>query len=445
MKTIGIDIGTTSISLVLVSLPENTLLQALTLPNDTFLPTAHPWERLQDPAAILTKVLPALDGLLSAYSDVAAIGLTGQMHGIVYLDKGGSAVSPLFTWQDGRGNLTDYEREKSVCSCMDEGYGIKLATGYGLATHLYNLKKGLVPTDAASFCTIADYVGMALTGRGAPLLHISQAASLGLYDSKANDFMRDIITENGIPLDFLPAVTKEAVSLGTFRGIPVCASIGDNQASFIGSAGEDMDCILVNIGTGSQISVLSHSFFQGKGIEARPFTADSYLLAGAALCGGSAYAALERFFREYVVAAGGADMPQYDIMKELLDRQGDPEESWSVHTTFLGTRENPEETGSASGIRLDNFRPAALIRGVLNGMAEELYGLYRIVQSETALSPARLIASGNGVRKNGALQNILRNRFGMPLTIVAHQEEAAYGAALTAASLMKGNNSFFRL
>ncbi len=445
MKIIGIDIGTTSISIVLISLPEGTLLQAVTLPNDTFLPTAHPWERLQDPAAILTKVLPALDGLLSAYSDVAAIGLTGQMHGIVYLDKGGSAVSPLFTWQDGRGNLPDYDNGKSVCSCMDEGYGIKLATGYGLATHLYNLKKGLVPTDAASFCTIADYVGMALTGRGAPLLHISQAASLGLYDSKANDFMRDIITENGIPLDFLPAVTKETVSLGSFQGIPVSVSIGDNQASFMGAVGEDRDSVLVNIGTGSQISVLSHSFFQGKGIEARPFTADSYLLAGAALCGGSAYAALERFFREYVVAAGGADMPQYDIMKELLDRQGDPEESWSVHTTFLGTRENPEETGSASGIRLDNFRPAALIRGVLNGMAEELYGLYRIVQSETALSPARLIASGNGVRKNGALQNILRNRFGMPLTIVAHQEEAAYGAALTAASLMKGNNSFFRL
>ncbi len=183
MKIIGIDIGTTSISIVLISLPEGTLLQAVTLPNDTFLPTAHPWERLQDPAAILTKVLPALDGLLSAYSDVAAIGLTGQMHGIVYLNNAGSPVSPLFTWQDGRGNLTDYDNGKSVCSCMDDGYGIKLATGYGLATHLYNLKKDLVPTDAASFCTIADYVGMALTGRGAPLLHISQAASLGQYYS----------------------------------------------------------------------------------------------------------------------------------------------------------------------------------------------------------------------------------------------------------------------
>ena len=109
MKIIGIDIGTTSISIVLISLPEGTLLQAVTLPNDTFLPTAHPWERLQDPAAILTKVLPALDGLLSAYSDVAAIGLTGQMHGIVYLNNAGSPVSPLFKWQDGRGNLPDYD------------------------------------------------------------------------------------------------------------------------------------------------------------------------------------------------------------------------------------------------------------------------------------------------------------------------------------------------
>lgn len=442
MKSIGIDIGTTSISIVLISIPEGTLLQAVTLPNDTFLPTSHPWERLQDPAAILDKVLPVLDGLLSACSDVAAIGLTGQMHGIVYLDKGGSAVSPLFTWQDGRGNLTDYDNGKSVCSCMEEAYGVKLATGYGLATHLYNLKKGLVPADAASFCTIADYVGMALTGRRTPLLHISQAASLGLYNCKSNDFMWDIITENGICPDFLPAVTKEAISLGSFRSIPVSVSIGDNQASFMGSVGEDRDSVLVNIGTGSQISVLSHSFFQGKGIEARPFTADCYLLAGAALCGGCAYAALERFFREYTVAAGGADVPQYDIMKELLDGQGDSEESWTVRTTFLGTRENPDETGSVSGLRLDNFRPAALIRGVLNGMAEELYGLYQTIQSETGLSPARLIASGNGVRKNSTLQDILKARFGMPLTIVAHEEEAAYGAAMTAASLM--NNSFFR-
>ena len=435
MKSIGIDIGTTSISLVLAGFPDGTLIQAVTLPNDTFLPSARPWERLQDPAAILAKVYPALEGLLSAWGDVAAIGLTGQMHGILYLDRSGLAVSPLYTWQDGRGNLPDYDNGMSVCRCLAEACGAKLAAGYGLATHLYNLKKGLVPAEAVSLCTIADYVGMALTGRGAPLVHISQAASLGLYDCKTNDFLWDIVKEWGASPDFLPSVTKELLPLGAFRGIPVCVSIGDNQASFLGSVGEDRDCGLVNIGTGSQISVLSHTCFQGEGIEARPFTRDSYLLVGAALCGGSAYAALERFFREYAAAAGGADVPQYDVMRELLDRQEDTDESWTVRTSFLGTRENPRETGSVNGIRLDNFRPAALIRGVLDGMAQELYGLYHTIQAGTGLSPARLMASGNGVRRNPALRDILRARFGMPLAVVAHQEEAAYGAAAAAVSM----------
>ena len=120
MKSIGIDIGTTSISLVLAGFPDGTLIQAVTLPNNTFLPSARPWERLQDPAAILAKVYPALEGLLSAWGDVAAIGLTGQMHGILYLDRSGLAVSPLYTWQDGRGNLPDYDNGMSVCRCRSE-------------------------------------------------------------------------------------------------------------------------------------------------------------------------------------------------------------------------------------------------------------------------------------------------------------------------------------
>ena len=44
-------------------------------------------------------------------------------------------------------------------------------------------------------------------------------------------------------------------------------------------------------------------------------------------------------------------------------------------------------------------------------------------------------ASGTGVRRNPALRDILRARFGMPLAVVAHQEEAAYGAAAAAVSM----------
>ena len=68
-------------------------------------------------------------------------------------------------------------------------------------------------------------------------------------------------------------------------------------------------------------------------------------------------------------------------------------------------------------------------------MAQELYGLYHTIQTGTGLSPARLMASGNGVRRNPALRDILRARFGMPLAVVAHQEEAAYGAAAAAVSM----------
>ena len=451
MKSIGIDIGTTTISIVLVDHPDLTVIQSLTLPGDTFLPTARPWERLQDVLSILKKALPALEGLLEGHGDIAAIGLTGQMHGIVYLDRDGRPVSPLYTWQDGRGNLPCHRSGKSVCAALNESFGVKAATGYGLITHLYNMEQGLVPPAAVSLCTIADYLGIALTGRTSPLLHISQAASLGLYDCNMNCFNQNIVSSLGIPAAFLPPVTSRPDMLGTFRGIPVFVSIGDNQASFLGSVRENgrsafhgrgashRDSVLVNIGTGSQISVLSDTCFESSGIEARPFTADSYLLVGAALCGGAAYAALERFFREYAVAAGGKDQPQYDIMQEFLTEPHDPAQNWLVRTAFLGTRENPEDTGSITGIRLDNFRPAALIRGVLNGMAQELYDLYRIIQQGVGISCTRLIASGNGVRKNSALQDILQERFGMKPEIEQHEEEAAFGAALFAHSALSQN------
>ncbi len=429
MKSIGIDIGTTTISIIVMNISNHTIEQTYTLDNGMFLPTASPWERVQNVPAILSKTETLLEELTDRVHDISSIGLTGQMHGIVYIDQTGAAVSPLYTWQDERGNLADYRENKSVSSFLYETYGIKAAAGYGMTTHLYNVKKGLVPSEAVSFCTISDYLGMQLTGRKYPLLHISQAASLGLYDCTAHVFLSDILAENKALPPVLPQITTDFIPIGLFRGIPVTVSIGDNQASFLGSVKDSQNSILANIGTGSQISVWSDVHYEGQGIEARPLTKNSFLLAGAALCGGTAFAALENFFREYAVAAGGPDVPQYDIMKRLLEEK--PAESWNVRTTFAGTREHPGESGSISGIRLDNFHPSSMIRGILSGMSEELYGLYNIIKKETGLSRTRLIASGNGIRKNIALRQILQTRFDMPLEVVDHEEEAAFGAAIS--------------
>lgn len=431
MRNIGIDIGTTTISIIITNDEGKITEKVCTLENGSFLPTAHPWERLQDAHVILSKVNRVLEEIMGSYDDIAAIGLTGQMHGIVYTDKNGLAIGPLCTWQDNRASVPDFDG-RSICSILAEDFGVSVPSGYGVATHLYNVRMGLVPAGAVSFCTIADYVGMTLTGRTHPLVHISQAAGMGLYDYEKQDYMREIMMKNGADPAFLPQVTAELEQLGTYRGIPVSVSLGDNQASFLGTVRDGASTVLVNVGTGSQISVLTDSYYEIPGVETRPLAKDLYLLVGAAICGGAAYAALEGFFREYASAAGAPDVPQFDIMKQLLEEQADSDEAWEIKTTFSGTRDNPNESGSVSGIRMTNFHPAAMIRGVLNGMAEELYGLYRAMEIGAGITKTKLLASGNGVRKNIFLQNILRDYFGMPLEVELGEEEAAVGAAISA-------------
>ena len=81
--------------------------------NQSFLKSNAAWEKVQDPQHILEKTRTLLEKILKEYPDIKAIGLTGQMHGILYVDVQGKHVSPLYTWQDGRGNkATSFRREK---------------------------------------------------------------------------------------------------------------------------------------------------------------------------------------------------------------------------------------------------------------------------------------------------------------------------------------------
>ena len=123
MKTIGIDIGTTTISLVVLDTEKKMVLESRTISNGTFIETGNDWERIQEPVKIIEKAVGVLNELLAAHKDVETIGLTGQMHGIVYLDNEGECVSPLYTWQDGRGAQPVFPacagRGQDRCACDD--------------------------------------------------------------------------------------------------------------------------------------------------------------------------------------------------------------------------------------------------------------------------------------------------------------------------------------
>ena len=425
---IGLDIGTTSISAVAVEASTGSLLQAITVPNDSALPSPDGVSRIQAPARIEKTALALKEALVAKFSPVAAIGLTGQMHGILYLDRAGRAVSPLYTWQDDRGNLP--YAGSTYAAQLSERTGYPLASGFGLVTHFINREQGLVPAEAVTFCTIQDYIAMLLTGRETPLLHASNGASFGCYDLTAQYFDRSAMEKAGLDGSLLPAVTAETAVIGQAGSIPVAAAIGDNQASVLGSLREDGD-ILVNIGTGSQVSaaVSAPAHFPAGAV--RPYVDGRFLLAGSPLCGGRAYALLHRFFARCVERFGGDGRDVYDVMNDMAAEQ--PEDhSLVVNPRFCGTRNDPAMRGSVSEISEDNFTPEQLTRGVLWGMAAELHELYG--QMPLPSPAAGLVGSGNGVRKNLVLRRYLEEQFGLKLKLPAHWEEAAFGAAVFAAA-----------
>ncbi|MBR5460798.1 MAG: hypothetical protein IKV53_07980 [Clostridia bacterium] len=404
MKAIGIDLGTTGICGVLIDVETGAVLSSRTDESHAFIKSDKPFESIQSPERIVTLATDILEGLID--DDTVAIGVTGQMHGIVYTNDEGLAVSPLYIWQDGRGNQPYLETTYAE--------HLKSHSGYGNVTDFYNRKNGLVSEDAVGYCTIHDYFVMRLCSLNRAKMHISDAASLGCFDIEKNVF--------NYPCDV--DIVSDYEVAGYYKGIPVSVAIGDNQASVFSSLA-DKNGILLNVGTGSQVSVISDRIVNADGIETRPYFEGRYLLVGAALCGGRAYALLRDFYSKifgYVTRADDSDV--YGIMDKMLE--GIDSSTLTVDTRFSGSRVDESVRGSIGNISTQNFTPEELTCGVLEGMTEELYGMYLLMNEKRC----GIVGSGNGIRKNRALQRIMEKRFGGELSIPVHHEEAAYGAAL---------------
>jgi len=431
-KFIGLDIGTTSICGVVVNMRTGAV-DSVTRSNDSWIPSKRGRERMQDPAKIMRKVRLVLSELLAVHKEVAGIGVTGQMHGIVYTGKDGNAVSPLYTWQDARGGLPYRRGTMSYAEELSKETGYALAPGYGIVTHWYNLKNGLVPKKARSFCTIHDYVVMQLSGGKFPVIDPTDAASLGAFDLKRNVFDRKALANARIGSGLLPEVVPCGTHAGSFRAIPVYSALGDNQASFLGSVRNIDRTLLVNIGTGGQVSAYTKGLVSIDGLDVRPFPGGGYILVGPLLCGGKAYAMLEKFFRRtagfFSLSSGNTDFYacmnaiDYPALAEKLD----------IDTRFAGTRQNAALRGVINGISMENFTPEHLVAGFLDGITSELYNFYLMMPGSVRSSITSLVGAGNGLRRNKLLCRIISSRFGHRMQIPVHREEASVGAALTAA------------
>jgi sedoheptulokinase len=196
----------------------------------------------------------------------------------------------------------------------------------------------------------------------------------------------------------------------------------------LGSVGSP-DAILVNVGTGSQVSVLVDRDTTSTSAEIRPFVGLARLGVGSSLCGGDAYAVLKRFFEATATALGTSFEDPYAVMNRLASLALGSAEPLVVDTRFRGSRAHPLQRGSVSAISVANLTPENLCLGTLKGIVEELYSLYSSLPASQ--NPRRfLVGSGNGIRKNPVLRTLFAERFGLPLQVPLYDEEAAYGAAL---------------
>lgn len=432
MKLVGVDIGTSTISALALDAHTGEVAGIATEPNTAILVPDRPAMSLQDPDAILAVATRLLGGLLDAHHDVRGVGVTGQMHGILYVDRDGRAASPLYTWQDGRGDLARPDG-RTHAEFLSGVVGQPLATGMGAVSHYLNALEGRVPARAAALCTIGDYVAMRLARVSTPLVDATNAASLGGFDASRSAFRLDALERAGISTVLFPRVVTDYRALGEVRtGIPVFVALGDNQASFLGSVRELRGTALVNVGTGSQLSVWMEQACEAPGLDVRPFPIGGSLAVGAALCGGRAYALLAGFFERTVrLFTGASGQVRWEVMN-AIDESTLPGDRLVVDTRFCGTRIDPALRGSITNLGADTFTPEHLVAGVREGIAAELHGYFGLLPEGTRRGVVRLVGSGNAVRRNPALRSAFERCFGLPMAVPAHREEACFGAALLA-------------
>ncbi len=450
---LGIDVGTSKTAAVIVDGSGRTVATG-SMAHAADVPAGRGLSE-QDPALLLESARSVVAGLpAAARQAVAAVGLTGQMHGVLLLDKQGSPVGPLVTWQDGRCS-------QEFLADLRARTGFQLRTGFGCATLAAYAAAGRLPAAASHAATIHDWITAFLCGLARPVTDPTDAASWGLFDLATLRWDVQAVKNAGIPPDLLPAVVAcgevagrvtpgAAARFGIPPGIPVTAAMGDNQASLIATMADPEKELALTLGTGGQLSaVLPASDTAlllaeapreaGAPWEFRPYPGGRLLAAGASLCGGSAWQWLAVTVEKVQEELGLPRLPRdrlYARLGELAAAAPRADASGVVvHPNFLGERHAPLLRGSIEGITLDNLSLGTLARSLAESITANLRDM---LPARFREGRARVVASGNALERNPVLRQAASEALGLPVTMGAPPEAAAVGAALTARAATQG-------
>jgi xylulokinase len=446
-RYLGLDLGTSS-------------LKAVALDNHGYLvasiPSAYPISRQhlywaeQSPAdwwVALASTIRDLTARGVRLDSLAAVGLTGQMHGLVLLNAHGDPLGPCQTWADARcvrdARLVERRigRERLLSITGSRAY-----TSATAAKLLWVRRHDPDSWRAARHALLPkDYLRFRLTGELAT--DVSDASGMQLCAIAARDWSPDLLDALDIPRMLLPPIVESTAITGWVSaeaaratglpvGVPVVAGGGDAECAAIGLGllGEpgDRRLALATLGTAGQFFAVP----PGPAIDPTGqlqtlchAVPGRWHVMRAILAGGSAL--------DWLASVLMPDTDRSAAVATLLDEAAaiPPGAHGLLFLPHLdGTRTpnmNPFPCGAFIGLRPDCTR-ACLTRAAVEGIALALREGLDAARSIGV--PIERIRLAGGAFRHPLLARIHTDVFGLPVELGAPEDASALGAALLAAA-----------
>jgi xylulokinase len=405
---VGIDVGTTGVKAIAIDEDGTVLAKA---EEGYPLSTPHPGWAEQDPEDwwhATQRALAALD------AEPLAVGLSGQMHGLVALDADERVLRPAILWNDQRTAAECAEIEAVVgFERLVALTGNRALTGF-TAPKLLWLREHEpdVYSRIAHVLLPKDYVRLRLTGEHA--IDVADASGTLLFDVARRCWSDEVCDALAIPHEWLPPVHES----------PEIAGAGDQAAGALGVGVAASGPASIVLGTSGVVFAALDAF------------ASDPLARAHVFC----HAAPGRWHAMGVMLSAAGSLRW---LRDVLDADYEtllaqaaavaPGSERLLFAPYLSGERTPHADsfvrGAFHGLSLEHGR-GALVRAVLEGVA---YGLRDSLELLRELGVDARVgrASGGGARGELWLE-IVASVLGLPLELTAVEEGAAYGAALLA-------------
>jgi xylulokinase len=375
-------------------------------------------------------------------TEVSAIGLTGQMHGLVLLDARDHVVRPAIIWCDQR---TEQEC-RDITQRVGAGQLIELTanpalTGFTLPKIWWVRRhEPELWARVRSLMLPKDYIRFRLTGERA--IDVADASGTLMFDVVHRRWSKEMLEISQIEEEFLPKVFESpdisgyvyqegANQVGLRPGIPVVAGAGDQAAGAVGMGIVKAGAVSATIGTsGVVFAATSAPVLEPRG---RIHTFCHAIPNRWHVMGVTQGAGLSlRWFREQFGTGTDDGRDPYDRLADEAAKTPPGADGLLWTPYLMGERTphlDPNVRGALVGITAQHTR-AHVIRAILEGVAFSLRDSLTLFREIGV--PIESIRLGGGGARSPVWQQIQADIYGMPVELIEADEGGAYGAALLA-------------